>query len=208
MRNGYSGAYSAGAYIGQGLANGMNSMLGTVRSIAASLASAANAAIAAKAKIGSPSKITTQYGKWIGEGLGNGISDMTSAVSGKAKALATSVMSSIDGGLDTISISALGMNDLFGSSFVSGLQDDIDNALSLVSDAISSVQSKTDGMVFSFAEGSSAISGEYKSEQDNVYQFEISVPIDGREVAKATVEYTEDELETRRVRTNRKSGRR
>jgi hypothetical protein len=208
MRNGYSGAYSAGAYIGQGLANGMSSMLGTVRSIAASLASAANAAIAAKAKIGSPSKITTQYGKWIGEGLGNGISDMVSTVSSKAEVLAASVMDSIDGGLDAVNLSALGMDDLFGSSFISEMQSDIEDALSLVSGAISSIQEKTSDMAFSFAEGSSSISGEYRNEQDNVYRFEISVPIDGREVAKATVEFTEDELETRRVRTNRKNGRR
>lgn len=79
MRSGYGGAYSSGAYIGQGLANGMRSMLGTVRSVAAQLASAANEAIAAKAKIGSPSKITTQFGEWYGEGWVNGIHSMIKA---------------------------------------------------------------------------------------------------------------------------------
>ena len=70
------GATSAGRYIGIGLANGMQSQLGRVRSIAAQLAAAANKAIEAKAKIGSPSKVTTQYGAWYGEGFVNGIEGM------------------------------------------------------------------------------------------------------------------------------------
>lgn len=73
MNSGQPKAFQAGAYIGQGLANGLNSKVGPVRAAAAKLAAAANAAIAAKAKIGSPSKITTQDGKWYGDGFVNGI---------------------------------------------------------------------------------------------------------------------------------------
>lgn len=78
MNSGYGSAYAAGSYIGQGLANGLASQAGAVAAQAAALAAAANAAIAAKAQIGSPSKITTQYGKWYGQGFVNGISDMAS----------------------------------------------------------------------------------------------------------------------------------
>lgn len=85
MQSGYAGAYSAGAYIGQGLANGMQSMLGTVRSIAAQLAASANEAIAAKAKIGSPSKVTTYFGEMVGQGFING---MDSKAQGAANAAA------------------------------------------------------------------------------------------------------------------------
>ena len=58
----------------------MQSQLGRVQSIAASLAAAANKAIAAKAKIGSPSKITTYYGKMEGQGLINGMKKMKSGI--------------------------------------------------------------------------------------------------------------------------------
>ena len=78
MSGGYGSAYAAGSYIGQGLANGLASQAGSVAAQAAALAAAANAAIAAKAQIGSPSKITTKYGKWYGQGFVNGISDMAS----------------------------------------------------------------------------------------------------------------------------------
>lgn len=73
MRSGYSGAYSSGRYIGQGLANGMRSMLGTVRSVAAQLAAAADAAIRAKARIHSPSKVSKKDGAYWGEGWVLGI---------------------------------------------------------------------------------------------------------------------------------------
>ena len=73
MRSAQSGAYSSGVYIGVGLANGIRSQVGAVRSAAAALASAAEAAIVAKAKIGSPSKISTDLGEFWGIGWVNGI---------------------------------------------------------------------------------------------------------------------------------------
>lgn len=73
MRSASGGAYSNGVYIGQGLANGMRSQIGLVRSAAAALASAAEAAIVAKAKIGSPSKVSTDLGEFWGIGWVNGI---------------------------------------------------------------------------------------------------------------------------------------
>lgn len=75
-----SAAYTSGAYIGIGLANGMRSQLGTVRAVAAQLAAAADAAIQAKARIGSPSKVMAKNGMWIGQGLVNGLEGMYSKV--------------------------------------------------------------------------------------------------------------------------------
>lgn len=73
MRSAQGGAYSSGVYIDVGLANGIRSQVGAVRSAAASLAAAAEAAIVAKAKIGSPSKVSTDLGEFWGIGWVNGI---------------------------------------------------------------------------------------------------------------------------------------
>ena len=73
LRSAGNSAYSSGRYIGQGLANGMRSMLGTVRSVAAQLAAAADAAIRAKARIHSPSKVSEKDGAYWGEGWVQGI---------------------------------------------------------------------------------------------------------------------------------------
>lgn len=75
-----SRAEYCGRMIGQGLANGLRASEGSVRAAAASLASAADAAIQAKAKIGSPSKVTKKDGMWIGKGLILGLESMYSDV--------------------------------------------------------------------------------------------------------------------------------
>lgn len=75
-----SRAYQCGAFIGQGLANGLRSQVGAVQAAAAQLAAAADAAIRAKAKIGSPSKVADEDGVWIGKGLVNGLKSMYSKV--------------------------------------------------------------------------------------------------------------------------------
>lgn len=75
-----SRAEYCGRMIGQGLANGLRASEGSVRAAAASLASAADAAIQAKAKIASPSKVTKKDGMWIGKGLVLGLESMYSDV--------------------------------------------------------------------------------------------------------------------------------
>lgn len=75
-----SKAQYCGQMIGQGLANGLRASEGSVRAAAASLAVAADAAIQAKAKIGSPSKVTEKDGMWTGEGYVLGLESMYSAV--------------------------------------------------------------------------------------------------------------------------------
>ncbi len=73
MNGASGGAYSAGRNIGVGLANGMESQLGRVRSVAAQLAAAAEAAIRAEAKIHSPSRVTQELGEYFGDGWADGI---------------------------------------------------------------------------------------------------------------------------------------
>lgn len=80
LRSGYSSAYSSGAFIGQGFANGMMASLVLIRSAAAQMAVAADEAVRAKAKIGSPSKVAAKLGSWFGEGFGNGIASMADFV--------------------------------------------------------------------------------------------------------------------------------
>lgn len=75
-----SGAYSCGVYIGQGLARGMESTLGYIRSVAAQMAAAADAAVRAKAKIHSPSRVFVGLGVYVGEGFALGIESMSRKV--------------------------------------------------------------------------------------------------------------------------------
>lgn len=87
LSSGYGAAYSAGSYISQGFAAGMMSCLGQIRSAAAQMVAAANAAITAKARIASPSKVTTGYGEFYGEGFEIGIESMYGGVKKAAQKL-------------------------------------------------------------------------------------------------------------------------
>lgn len=69
-----------GANIGAGLANGMASSLGHIRSIAAQMASAAEQAVRAKAQIHSPSRVFSKLGAFVGEGFADGIDSMSDTV--------------------------------------------------------------------------------------------------------------------------------
>lgn len=82
-----SKAQYCGQMIGQGLANGLRASEGSVRAAAASLAAAADAAIRAKAKIGSLSKIADKDGMWWGKGYRNGILGMVPQVKKAAEKL-------------------------------------------------------------------------------------------------------------------------
>ncbi len=82
-----SKAQYCGQMIGQGLANGLRASEGSVRAAAASLAAAADAAIRAKAKIGSPSKIADKDGMWWGKGYRNGILGMVPQIKKAAEKL-------------------------------------------------------------------------------------------------------------------------
>lgn len=93
--SGYRSAESAGEYIAQGLIDGMDARLSSVRSKAAELSSAATGAIASAAQIGSPSKITIKYGKWIAEGLGIGMDKKADYAVKSGRDLASSALQAL-----------------------------------------------------------------------------------------------------------------
>ena len=76
LNAGVAAAQSAGINIGVGFANGMRSQLANIKSVAAQMAAAADAAVRAKAKIHSPSKVSGKLGTYWGEGFVNSIVGM------------------------------------------------------------------------------------------------------------------------------------
>ena len=70
---GYALMYRSGAYISRGFAAGMESQLGRIRSAAAQMVAAADAAVRAKAKIHSPSKLFGSEAKYCVLGFVNEI---------------------------------------------------------------------------------------------------------------------------------------
>ena len=152
---GYSGAFSAGSFISQGFAAGMLSMLGVIESAASRMAAAAQKAIEAKAKIASPSKVTTADGEYYGEGWVNGILSKVKSARDAAEQLVT---------FPTVKTPELA--NAYGGE----------------------------------------MSAEYNYYRDAEYVIVVPLDIDGREVARATASYTQDEMNRNATRESRKRG--
>lgn len=159
MRSAQGGAYSSGVYIGVGLANGIRSQVGAVRSAAASLAAAAEAAIVAKAKIGSPSKVSTKLGGFFGIGWVNGILDKVQEA--KAATLELFTVPSL------VPVPDIGMT-------IGGSIRDLDE--------------------------------NYNYTRSARYTIIVPVEMEGREIARVTAPYTQEELEKIQKRNNRRKG--
>jgi len=99
----YGSFYSAGSMLGAGVATGLNSMLGAVQAAAAAIAAAANAALAAKAKIASPSKVWFQDAVYMAQGLINGLKSMRSGVSNEAGSVAMAANDAMSSTMSTLS---------------------------------------------------------------------------------------------------------
>ena len=97
MSTASSGMNAIGYYIGAGLASGMASSLGEVRSVASQLAAEAEKAVRAKADIHSPSRVFKGLGAYMGEGLQLGIESMKAAVSKASDKLIDIAMPTLDG---------------------------------------------------------------------------------------------------------------
>lgn len=155
LKGGYDGAYSAGEYISKGFATGMSSQLETVKSTASKLAAAAEKAIEAKAKIASPSKVTTKLGQFFGEGFVNGIASM--------------IKSSWKTAQELVSIPSVATPNL---AFAGGFE----------------------------------MSGDYDYYRNAQYVVEVPLSVDGKEFARATASYTQEELNRQQSRNSRKRG--
>lgn len=161
LRSVPSSSYSSGRSIGQGLANGMRSTLGIVRSAAAQLAAAADAAIRAKAKIHSPSRVSKKDGAYLGKGWVLGV--LSKVREAKQAAL-----------------------ELFH---------------------IPEISVPSFELAYSTGSGSLRLNDDYDYNRKIYVYMEVPVEVEGREIAKASAEYMQDELDKRQTREDRKHGR-
>lgn len=94
--------FSAGANMGQALADGLNSKVGAVQAAAARLAAAAAAATRAAAAIRSPSRVFIALGEYMGEGLAIGMNRSETEVERAARNLTSTVIDSVSSVQDAL----------------------------------------------------------------------------------------------------------
>ncbi|HHH8575379.1 TPA: tape measure protein [Streptococcus pyogenes] len=110
---------SAGAYAGQGFANGLASSAGTIYAIANSIAANVAVTIRRALDIHSPSRVTKTLGAFTGEGFALGMAEWIGEINSLGKAYATAVTDQNWGVNSTVSTSAKVNN--------SGINTSLDN---------------------------------------------------------------------------------
>lgn len=87
--------YNIGAQLAQGFVNGIGSKIGAAKSKAAELERVAERVVAAKAKIGSPSKVMKEIGAWFGEGFSLGIASQKHSVSVASSSITNAAINTV-----------------------------------------------------------------------------------------------------------------
>ena len=173
---------SIGSYAMTGLNNGMISKRPAVLSTAYSIASAIAETMEDALDIGSPSKITTKIGEWAGIGPAIGLENMLPRIEKASDKVAQAMVPAKITDLHGITMKYAYQLDAAprGSSGMGGSYE-ISSLLKDLKDVLLSDGGKT-------------------------YHIDVTSELDGREIAKASAVYTQEELEKLEKKNKRKGG--
>ena len=97
-----------------------------------------------------------------------------------------------------------GEGDYCVDGFVNSIKDGVKRTKAAVVELISIPQIATPKLAYAYA---GELSSDYSYSQNGEYVIEVPLTVDGREMARATATYTQDELNRRQTREDRKKGR-
>lgn len=124
---------NAGAYVAEGIIDGLNSKRARLSNAARDLANMAVGVLSGVLKIASPSKVTKQIGAYFGEGAAIGIADSTSQVVDASANMAYSALEATRSAWDIHSPSKAA--EMFGSMYGAGAAAGVNNSSKTVANA-------------------------------------------------------------------------
>lgn len=193
-------AQSAGQKVGTGFTTGMQTGLALSPAIANQMVSATCTALSS----GYASAYSS--GAFISMGFANGMLSQLATIRRAASQMAQAADEAVRAKAKIASPSkeAKKLGAFWGEGLAVGMLD-------MVRDVWNAAQTLVDIPVVSAPNLALAYGGEMSSDyeyyRNERYTFDIPVTVDGREVARATATYTQDELNKRQTRENRKYGR-
>lgn len=188
-----SKAKSSGGKVGSafnsGLGTGMTAAIGTAKSSTNTIISVFN----------STSNRAYSCGAYIGQGLANGMRSQLGAVRSVAAQLAIAAEAAIQAKAKIGSPSkvAEGLGGYWGEGYVGGILSKVKEAWR-ASEKLVSVPSKVmkrRKLAVAGGYGNMELSDDYTYYQEAKYTIIVPVELEGREIAKASATYTQDELE-------------
>lgn len=188
-----SKAKSSGGKVGSafssGLGTGMTAAIGTAKSSANTIISVFN----------STSNRAYSCGVYIGQGLANGMRSQLGAVQSVAAQLAIAAEAAIraKAKINSPSKVAEGLGGYWGGGYAGGILSKVKEAWR-ASEKLVSVPSKVmkrQKLAVAGGYGNMELSDDYTYYQEAKYTIIVPVELKGREIAKASATYTQDELE-------------
>lgn len=178
-----------GSAFNSGLGTGMTAAIGTAKSSTNTIISVFN----------STSNRAYSCGVYIGQGLANGMRSQLGAVRSVAAQLAIAAEAAIraKAKINSPSKVAEGLGGYWGGGYVGGILSKVKEAWR-ASEKLVSVPSKVikrQKLAVAGGYGNMELSDDYTYYQEAKYTIIVPVELEGREIAKASATYTQDELE-------------
>jgi len=152
-------------------------------------------------------KNLNNIGQQVMQGFADGMKSKKTALDNAGKTLADSLIKTLKTRLKIHSPSkvAASLGSYTGQGFVNGVEDQVRAARDAMQQLVEMPRPQ---LAMAAGAENLRLHDEYNYTSNRHYTFEAVTEIDGREVARSTAEYTEDELERRRKNNERLKGRR
>jgi hypothetical protein len=195
-----SKAKSAGEKVGKAFVSGLTSGL----SEAPAIASKAHASVSVALNAGQDSAYSA--GAFISRGFANGMTSMLGVIRSAAAKIAAAADKAIRAKAKIHSPSKVSaqLGTWWGEGYENGLLDTVRNVWAAAERLVSIPSVATPDLAMAY---SGELSSDYDYYRNTEFTIEVPLTVDGKEFARATASYTQDELEKRQTRTDRKHGR-
>lgn len=193
-------AKTAGSNTGKGYASGLQSGLSGARTGASSAVSAVIV------KLNSGYSSAYSAGAYIGMGFAQGMRSQLYSIESAASRMVSAADKAIVAKAKIHSPSHLtdDRGSDFGQGWVNGILSKVKDAYNATMELVSIPTVATPNLATAYG---FEMSADYDYYRNNKYVIEVPLSVDGREFARATVNYTQEELNKKQTRDNRKRGR-
>ena len=194
-----SNAKSAGKKVGTGFSNGVKSGMNTAKSAASSGVKA----VTSKLKTGSSAARTagTMISRGFAAGMRSCLGQIRSAANEMVKAANKAIRAKAKIKSPSRVTKALG--GYYGEGYELGILGMVRDAKRAAEKLISVPTASVPTLAMAYEGG---LSSEYDYYRQNDYTIEVPLTVDGKEFARATAKYSQEELNKRTTRDNRKKG--
>lgn len=194
-----SNAKSAGNKVGKGFSNGVKSGMNTAKSAA----SAGVKAVTAKLKSGSSA--ARNAGAMISRGFAAGMRSCLAQIRAAANEMVNAANKAIRAKAKIKSPSRVtkALGGYYGEGYELGILDMVRDAKRAAEKLVSVPTASVPTLAMAYDGG---LSSEYDYYRQNDYTIEVPLTVDGKEFARATAKYSQEELNKRTTRDNRKKG--